>query len=351
MSLYHLLRPFVFALSPETAHHQAINALKHQLVLPNLHYHPKTLHTNVFGIDFPNPIGLAAGFDKNAEVIPGLAAQGFGFVEVGTVTPKPQFGNPKPRLFRLAEDQAIINRMGFNNDGLDVYTKNLKANKSKVIVGGNIGKNKDSEDAVQDYLTCMDKVYPHCDYLTINISSPNTPGLRDLQQREPLTALLSAVMKKRQEMSQVTGTEIPVLVKIAPDLEEAQWHELVDVAMEQNISGMIVSNTTIARPPLRNAHKKEAGGLSGKPLFQPSTELLGKIYQYSEGKLPLIGVGGIASAEDAYQKIQAGASLVQLYSGLVYEGFGLVHRIKEGLVTLLEKDGVKHISEAVGQAS
>jgi len=350
MDYYSLIGPLIRLLPAETAHEAALRALKLGVVPAALTTAYPTLQSECFGLSFKNPVGLAAGFDKNAEGLDALLLQGFGFVEAGTVTPLPQSGNPRPRMFRLNEDQAVINRLGFNNQGVHAFVSNLQKRKQAGIVGANISKNKDSLDAVYDYATSLEAVYAHVDYITVNISSPNTVGLRDLQQKQALSALMQAVGKKRDEMAGKSGKRKPVLYKIAPDLTAQDKEDIVEVALAHHIDGLIVTNTTITRPSnLQNIHRNERGGLSGKPLFVLSTETLRDIYRISQGKIPLIGVGGIASAEEAYLKIKAGASLVQLYTALVYQGFDLIRRINEGLVQMLERDGVKSIAEAVGK--
>jgi dihydroorotate dehydrogenase len=296
-----------------------------------------------FGLDFSNPVGLAAGFDKNAEVVDAMLELGFGFAEFGTVTPKPQPGNPKPRIFRLPAQRAVINRLGFNNAGLEAAAERAaRLRRRRGLVGGNIGKNKESTDAVADYVTGAARLSALVDYLTVNVSSPNTPGLRALQGRAILTELLSAVQSARK-------VPVPVLVKIAPDLAESDLDDIVHAAIDSKIAGIIVSNTTIDRPADLPRHlAAETGGLSGAPLFKPSTEILRRVYRLSAGAIPLIGVGGISSAEDAYAKIRAGASLVQLYTALVYQGPGLVARIKTGLAAYLRADGFACLEDAVG---
>ncbi|MCD6034480.1 MAG: pyrD [Rickettsiales bacterium] len=351
--MYTLLRSAIFRLSPETAHYTAINLLKYNIIPPSKTLNFPSLNVRLAGLVFPNPLGLAAGFDKNAECIPSLTRQGFGFVEVGTVTPEPQTGNPKPRLFRLNEDEAIINRMGFNNKGSRAFIENLNNSKDqwndKVIVGANIGKNKTTEDPISDYLTLLERCYGMSDYITVNISSPNTPGLRDLQGKEALNQLLSALMDKRKLLVANTGKTVPLFLKIAPDLSLIQAEDVVESVLSYPIDALIVSNTTIARPDtLQSPYKTETGGLSGHPLFVPSTELLRTIYRLTKGKVPLIGVGGIGSAEEAYTKIKAGASLIQIYSMLIYKGFSVVNKITSGLAERLERDGFASISEAVG---
>jgi len=344
--MYPLLRPLLFKLPPEDAHHAALTALRLGM-LPKAPTHPfPRLEQTLWNIHFPNPVGMAAGFDKNAQAIDGLAGQGFGFVECGTVTPRPQPGNPKPRLFRLIEQEAVINRLGFNNDGLAAYTRNVARRHAGVVLGGNIGKNKDSEDAVADYVTCLSAIYPLVDYITINISSPNTPGLRDLQAQAALVTLVRAMHATRREQMSGGVPHKPILVKIAPDLDEAAINLIAETALAESVEGLIVSNTTISRPGITST---EQGGLSGKPLMSLSTQVLASIARATERKIPLIGVGGIASAEDAYEKILHGASLVQIYTALIYQGFGLVREIVAGLDQLLARDGFAHISEAVGK--
>lgn len=341
--LYSLVRPGLQALDAETAHRLTIMGLKTGFV-PQAGKDDPILGVSLFGLNFPNPVGLAPGFDKNAEAPDPLLKLGFGFVEVGTFTPRPQVGNPRPRLFRLKEDKAVINRMGFNNDGLDAVKARLEARKGRPgIIGGNVGANKDSEDRIADYVTAIQGILGLVSYITINISSPNTPGLRALQSRESLAELINRCIEARG------ADKTPMLVKVAPDLVEADVEDIAAVALESGIDGLIVSNTTITRPEtLRSAHKAETGGLSGAPLFEASTEMLRRFHAKVGHQMPLIGVGGIASGADAYAKIRAGASLVQLYSSLVYEGPGLVARIKTDLVKLLRQDGFASVAEAVG---
>jgi dihydroorotate dehydrogenase len=302
------------------------------------------LATRVFGIDFPGPVGLAAGFDKNAQVPAAMAKFGFGFVECGTVTPRPQSGNPRPRLFRLSEDRAVINRMGFNNDGMATAARNLGRRKGKGIVGINIGANKDSADRIADYAACFEALAPLADYVTVNVSSPNTPGLRGLQNRDELTRLLGTLTEARAQKS----VTIPLLLKIAPDLDEQALDDIVAVALASGIEGVIATNTTIARPSLKSVHAAENGGLSGAPLLAPSTAILKAMYARLGRRISLVGVGGIASGADAYAKIRAGASLVQLYTALVYGGPGLVGRINHDLAACLARDGFARVADAVG---
>jgi len=305
------------------------------------------LAIRVFGREFANPIGLAAGFDKDARVPDAMLRTGFGFVECGTVTPKPQAGNPRPRLFRLVEDRAVINRMGFNNDGMEAAFARLRARRRGGIVGVNIGANKDSEDRVADYRAAFARLAPMADYIAVNISSPNTPGLRGLQDRDELERLLSTLTQSRSHL----GLSVPLLVKIAPDLDGQALDAIADVATKSGIEGLIVSNTTVARPSsLKSSHAAEVGGLSGAPLFESSTRILHEMFARVGTKLVLVGVGGIASGADAYAKIRAGASLVQLYTALAYRGPGLIARIQRELVACLSRDGFAHVGDAVGAA-
>jgi dihydroorotate dehydrogenase len=351
-SLYPPIGPALRWLPREAAHRLTLRAL--ELGLGRLiggsaapDPDPPVLAQRLWGRDFPNPVGLAAGYDKDARVPDAMLRLGFGFVEVGTVTPRPQPGNPKPRLFRLEQDQAIINRMGFNSSGLDTVCERLSRRIRSGVVGVNLGKNRDTDDAAGDYAKGILRTARLADYLVVNVSSPNTPGLRELQHRAMLGSLLERLMNVREE----TGCRVPLLLKIAPDLTSEERRDIAQVALEAGIDGLIVSNTTVERPPgLVSRHAHEDGGLSGHPLFAPSTALLAEMYRLTQGRLPLIGVGGIASAEDAYAKIRAGASLVQLYTALVFLGPDLVHQIKTGLAVLLRSDGFGSIAEAVGTA-
>jgi dihydroorotate dehydrogenase len=344
--LYGLVRPLLRALPPETAHRLSLAALAAGLGRTAAAPDPPILRQRLWNRDFPNPVGIAAGFDKDAQAPEALLRLGFGFVEIGTVTPRPQPGNPKPRVFRLSTDGALINRLGFNSGGLEAaLTRLARRRRETGIVGVNVGKNRDSTDAVADYVEGIRRAAPLADYLVVNVSSPNTPGLRDLQSRAALAELLVAVLAARDG----SGARPPLLVKIAPDLSREERADIAAVALSTGIDGIIVSNTTVARPPgLRGKAAGEAGGLSGRPLFAASTALLGDIHRLTEGKLPLIGVGGVASAADAYAKIRAGASLVQLYTALVFAGPALLGEIKTGLAALLHRDGFASVAEAVG---
>lgn len=340
--LFNLARPAIFLLDGETAHRLTLAAL--QLAPASAPPAPDpVLAMRVAGIDFPTPVGLAPGFDKNAEVPHAMFGFGFGFVEIGTVTPLPQAGNPRPRLFRLVEDKAVINRMGFNNDGAGTVVERLVAGRAKAgIIGVNIGANKDSADRIADYATMTRIMAPLARYLTVNISSPNTPGLRALQDAGALSALLDAVIEARG------SNPCPVFLKLAPDLEAADIDDITRIAIDKKLDALIVSNTTISRPSLRSRHAGESGGLSGAPLRELAHQRLRDFRVASGGAIPLIGVGGIASPEDAYARIRAGASLVQVYSALVYEGPGLAAQINRGLKKLLARDGFATLAEAVG---
>jgi len=345
--------PLLRCLPPETAHGLTLRALALGLVRAPAAAPDPLLRTTLWGREFANPIGLAAGFDKNAAVPDAMLALGFGFVEIGSVTPLPQRGNPRPRLFRIPEDGAVINRLGFNNDGIATVAARLAARRragAGGIVGANIGKNRDAPDAAADYEAGISAFAPLADYLVVNVSSPNTPGLRDLQRRREITLLLERLLAARRAAAPERPP--PLLVKIAPDLTEEERADLAEVALTSGIDGLIVSNTTVARPPgLRGGNAHEPGGLSGKPLFAPSTALLAEMYRRTRGRVTLIGVGGVASGADAYAKIRAGASLVQLYTGLVYQGPGLVERIKSELAALLRRDGIAALADAVGRGA
>jgi len=344
VSLYPLIRPLAFALDAETAHRLTIKALK---IMPPRQPpdFPTSLGIRVAGIDFPTPVGLAAGFDKDAEVAEQMLSQGFGFVEVGTLTPRPQDGNPKPRLFRLSEDHAVINRMGFNNCGQPAaYDRLHESMRRPAIVGVNIGANKDSADRIADYVAGVRAMAPVAKYLTINISSPNTPGLRQLQDEGALNALLEAVNGARPKGGP------PIFLKVAPDLGEGEPDQIVRVAIQHGVDAIIVANTTISRPVLKSRFADEQGGLSGTPLKTLALKDLRDFHSASAGQIPLIGVGGIATADDAWERLRAGASLVQLYSAMVYEGPGIARRIAKHLAERLEREGIGNISELVGTA-
>lgn len=337
------------ALPAERAHKFGIAAAARGLAPKHDGAKHAILKTNLCGLDLPNPVGLAAGFDKDAQVPDAMLAAGFGFVECGTVTPRPQEGNPKPRLFRLTEDRAVINRMGFNNGGLEVFADRFTARRGKGgIVGANLGANKDSVDRAQDYIDGLKRLWGLADYFTINISSPNTPGLRDLQGETAMEDLLGRFQEARQNLAG-DQKSAPVFLKVSPDLDPTAADRIVDQARMYGISAIIVSNTTISRPDdLRSAHKGEAGGLSGAPLKSRSNMMLKEFAAASGGRIPLIGVGGIESGADAYAKIRAGASAVQLYSALVFEGPGLAAQICDDLAARLKADGFKSVAEAVG---
>jgi dihydroorotate dehydrogenase len=349
LNVLSLSLPLLRWLDPEDAHRLAVQGLK---LLPPLRPpadDPK-LAVRAFGLNFPNPLGMAAGFDKNAEVADALLRFGFGFVEIGTVTPVPQAGNPRPRLFRLDRDEAVINRMGFNNDGAEAVLRRLAARANLGgIIGVNVGANKDSPDRVGDYVRLIETFAPVASYFTVNVSSPNTPGLRSMQQAHILDDLLAKVIDARERVRQKAG-DTPVLLKIAPDLSLAELDEVVHVARSRRVDGMIVANTTIGRPStLREQMRgKETGGLSGRPLFRLSTRMVAETYVRVEGAFPLIGVGGIDSGGAALTKIRAGASLVQLYSSLVYKGIGLIDEIKSDLTSTLLRTGREQLSEIVG---
>ncbi|MEE1877781.1 quinone-dependent dihydroorotate dehydrogenase [Altererythrobacter litoralis] len=343
--IFSLLRPALFALESESAHRLAIEGLK---MMPHrAPPAPGALATKVAGITFPNPVGVAAGFDKDAEVPDALLGLGFGFAEVGSITPLPQVGNPKPRLFRLSEDRAVINRMGFNNGGAEAALERLARRKGcQGVLGINIGANKDSADRIADYVLMTLLMAPHASYLAVNISSPNTPGLRALQDEAALTALLDAVLAARDE-AMPEGAP-PVFLKVAPDLEPADIDAIGRIALEKQLGALIVSNTTISRPALLSRHASETGGLSGAPLRPLALQRVRDFRKATGGAIPLVGVGGIANPEDAWERIKAGASLVQIYSAMVYEGPGLGARIVCGLERLMRREGFASIAEAVG---
>lgn len=345
-----VLRPLIHCVPPEMAHNLALLWLRSGVSRRAEWHHSCALEVDALGLHFQSPLGLAAGFDKNAVAIDALLAQGFGFVEAGTVTPKAQEGNARPRIFRLVEDEAVINRLGFNNEGLAAYVRHLKRHdRRQGIVGANIGKNKDTEEAIPDYVQGLQAVYPHADYITVNISSPNTQGLRDLQQKEALTRLLAAMKEARAQAMEIHGRYVPIALKVAPDLNQRDREDIAEAVLAQAMDAIIVGNTTLQRPQtLKSHHHIQQGGLSGKPLLPMANENLRQFYLLTAGKVPLIGVGGIASAQDAYQTIRSGATLVQLYTALVYQGFGLVRHINDGLAALLQHDGFTRVSDAIG---
>lgn len=331
-------------LDPERAHGLSVRALAAGLLpLPGPVTSPR-LVTRIAGLDLPNPVGLAAGYDKNAEAVDPLTRAGFGFVEVGAATPRPQPGNPQPRLFRLTEDRAVINRFGFNNQGMDAIAARLALARRSVPVGLNLGANKDSADRAADFAQVLATCGPHVDFATVNVSSPNTEKLRDLQGKAALSGLLALVLAERAHLPR----HVPIFLKIAPDLTPSELEDVAEVALDSGIDGVIATNTTLSRDGLKSASRAESGGLSGAPLFEKSTRTLARLSQLTDGKLPLIGVGGISDADQAYAKIRAGASAVQLYSALVYGGLSLAADIARGIDRLAARDGYANIAEAVG---
>lgn len=351
-TLYKFIKPVLFQIDPETAHTMTLKAMKRGLIPCQKRVSHAALETTLWGLKFPNPVGLSAGFDKNAEAIGPAFKLGFGFVEAGTVTPKPQEGNPRPRVFRDPANNAVINRMGFPNQGADVFKANLEEflaakERPKGVVGLNIGMNKTTTEPAKDYCYLIRLLAPMADYLTINISSPNTPGLRDLQKREPLLELLDAVKEERAKSCRTHSP--PLLVKLAPDLDEEQQAEMAQTLLDAGIEGVILGNTTLDRPDYLNAEfRAEKGGLSGQPLTDKSTAIIRNFYRLTDGKLPIIGVGGVSNGEQAYAKIKAGASLVQLYTALVFEGPDVSYSINRELLELLKLDGLNAITDAVG---
>jgi dihydroorotate dehydrogenase len=351
-----LVRPILFRLPPETVHELALHSLPFLKSFIARPFESPMLNTNLFNLRFQNPVGLAAGFDKDGVALESLAALGFGSIEAGTVTYHPQPGNPKPRMFRLAKDQALINRAGFNNRGAAAFVKRVEHRQPDCVLGISIGKSKITplEEATADYLASFELVYKLADYIAINVSSPNTPQLRELQQSEQLTSLLVALQTRNLELQKRHGrlTPVPLLVKISPDLERRDLETIVDVIERLQIDGIIATNTTINRDNLRTDQSRVeacgAGGLSGKPLTTKATQMIAELYQLTGGRIPLIGVGGIFTAEDAWEKICAGASLVQVYTGFIYKGPNIVRQINEGLVEILRREGFAKIDEAVG---
>jgi len=345
--MFSILRPFLFNIDPETSHDLAIKSLKFN-PLPSKMFEvedEQMLKIQLLGKNFPNPVGLAAGFDKSAEAYNSLLKLGFGFVEVGTVTPLKQFGNPKPRIFRLEGDGALINRLGFNNDGIEIIKNRIKSDGKKGILGINIGPNKDTKDQKNDFCLGLKNFFDIADYITINISSPNTEGLRDFHDQEKLKDLLLALNKIKKE----NKTHIPLLLKVSPDIQDNHISEIVDVATKSDISAIIITNTTDGNRDNLKSEIKEQGGLSGEPLQQISTNMIKKFYKKLNGKIPIIGVGGVNSGKSAYEKIIAGASLLQLYTGFIYRGPSAAKDIKKELIQILKAEGIKNIEDAVGK--
>jgi len=346
--MFSVLRPFLFNLDPETAHDLAIKSLKFN-PLPSKMFeveNEEMLNIELLGKQFPNPIGLAAGFDKSAEVYNSLLKLGFGFVEVGTATPLKQFGNPKPRMFRLEDDEALINRLGFNNDGIEAIRARIKSDQKKGILGVNIGPNKETKDQKNDFCLGLKNFFDIADYITVNISSPNTEGLRDFHDQEKLQDLLLTLNKIKKEKK----TKIPLLLKVSPDINDSDIPKIVNVAVKNNISAIILTNTTNGnRDNLTSKFKEEEGGLSGEPLQKISTIIIKKFYKHLNGNIPIIGVGGVSSGKSAYEKILAGASLLQLYTGFVYRGPSAAKEIKKELIQILKNEGIKNIKDAVGK--
>jgi dihydroorotate dehydrogenase len=352
---YSLARAAMFQLEPETAHHVALGSLSwaERMGLLQRWPQPPSYPQSVLGLNFPNPVGLSAGLDKNGDYIDALAALGFGFIEIGTTTPLPQPGNPQPRIFRLPAADALINRLGFNNDGVDALVRNVQRAKYSGILGINIGKNADTpvENAADDYVICLEKVYAHASYITVNISSPNTQGLRSLQGEAALQRLLEVLKSKQLELAASHGKYVPLLVKIAPDLSLVEIESIASVFLLQGIDGVIASNTTISRPAVAGLqHADEAGGLSGRPVRESATRVLRELNDALDGKLPLIGVGGIANADSAAEKIQAGASLLQIYTGFIYEGPDVIRQAILGASRAMQVKAAQHASSSVASS-
>ena len=345
--MFSIFRPFIFSLDPETAHDLAINSLKLNVLPKNIFQieNEELLETNLFNIKLPNPIGLAAGFDKSAEVYNSLFKLGYGFVEIGTVTPKRQLGNPKPRIFRLEKDQALINRLGFNNHGSEIVSKRIAENLPNGFLGIYVGPNKDTKKKEEDYYLCLSRLASHAGYLTINISSPNTEGLRNFHEKNELDKLLNGINKIKEEKN----ISKPIALKISPDINDSEISKIIELIIKHNIDGIIVSNTTDSnRENLSDVQKSEKGGLSGQPLKKLSTNLIKKFFKDTKGKIQIIGVGGVDTGQSAFEKISAGANAVQLYTGMVYKGPGVVRDMKKELISILKKENLKNISEAVG---
>ena len=345
--MFSILRPYIFSLDPESAHDLAIKSLKLNVLPKRIFsvYEEEMLETDLFDQKLPNPIGLAAGFDKSAEVYNSLFKLGFGFVEVGTITPKRQLGNPKPRVFRLEKDEALINRLGFNNHGSEIVSNRIAHNLPSGFLGINIGPNKDTINKDEDYYICLSKLSPYAGYITINISSPNTDGLRDFHNQKELERLLNGVnvIKKKENILK------PIVIKLSPDINDKEIGKIIEVILKYKLSGIVISNTTDRnRDDLSDFQKKETGGLSGKPIKDISTKLIKKFYKETKGKIKIIGVGGVDSGKAAFEKIVAGADAIQLYTGMVYKGPGIVRDIKSELISILKKEKLKNISDAVG---
>ncbi len=345
--MFPFLKPFIFGLDPEVAHDLAIKSLKLNVIPENFFKveNENILETNMFDKKLKNPIGMAAGFDKSAEVYNSLYKIGFGFVEVGTITPKRQFGNPKPRIFRLEKDQALINRLGFNNDGLEKISKRISKNKPSKILGVNIGPNKDTRNKIDDFIICLSELHSQADYITINISSPNTEGLRDFHEKKSLSKLLEQLnsLKLKKKINK------PIFIKISPDIDDEDTSQINEIILKHNISGIIISNSTDRnRAGLYDNNKNEEGGLSGLPLKNLSTKLIKRFYRETKGKIQIIGVGGVDSGQSTFEKIISGANAVQLYTGMIYKGPGIVKEIKKELIEILKKEKIKNITAAIG---
>jgi len=345
--MYSIFKPFIFSLDPETAHDLAINSLKFNVLPKNIFQvdNEELLETSLFNVRLPNPIGLAAGFDKSAEVYNSLFKLGYGFVEVGTVTPNKQLGNPKPRIFRLEKDKALINRLGFNNHGSEIVSRRISENLPNGFLGINIGPNKDTKKKEEDYYLCLSRLASYAGYLTINISSPNTEGLRDFHDQNELEKLLTGINKIKKEKNILK----PIALKLSPDINNSEVSRIMELVIKYQIDGIVVSNTTDSnRENLSDTQKNEKGGLSGQPLKNLSTDLIKKFYKDTKGKIQIIGVGGIDSGQSAFEKISAGANVVQLYTGMVYKGPGVVRDMKKELISIIKKENLKNISEAIG---
>lgn len=352
INLYKLARPAIFNIDPEKAHHLSIKALKSGLMPKANGDEDKRLAQTLWGLELKNPLGMAPGYDKNAEVANELIRLGFGFVEVGTLTPAPQEGNPRPRIFRLVKDQAIINRLGFNNEGHEAALLRLQARDMQGIIGVNIGANKDSKNRIEDYIKGFKNFQGVADYFTINISSPNTPGLRDLQNPEALDELLKSLMQERASIINHGGKRRPIFVKLAPDIKDSELEPVIYKLLDHNVDAIIISNTTLSRTGLQDPrYKNEAGGLSGRPLFKRSTRMLARTHLITEGAMPIIGVGGIENDETAWMKIEAGANLLQLYSAMVYQGPTIVSNILKGLSQRLDKENLHSLNSIRGRTA